>query len=182
MSQSRDVPLGSQQRPMASHKERVRFLEGLAVLVGCREQVGQELPDGKRPDVMRADSLGGWLFFGEAKSTESPGNCFTQARLESYLRWVRIHLMQDGHAAVFALCCDSGRETDRWGSTVVLLAKEVGVAPTHQGRQDFGCGLAVVWALFESRVGVSAVRGNEGPASTDPLRRFDIELGGRRQK
>jgi hypothetical protein len=134
-----------------AHEDRVRFLDSLAVLVGCHESVGQEFPDGRRPDVLRTDSRRGVLFMGDAKCTESPCSRSSQSRLLAYLRWMEIHVGNAGHMGVMAVCSGAGKESSGWGATIQLLACEAGLTYDARGQQDFGRKFSVVWFLFSER-------------------------------
>src|SRR5206468_314859 len=98
---------------LSTHDRRVEFLGTLATLMGCTETFGGVFPDGRRPDVLRADSKLTVLFVGDAKNTESPGNLETQARLLRYLRWLAAFVDRGAGIGIFALCF--GREVHTYG-------------------------------------------------------------------
>jgi hypothetical protein len=114
----------------------------------CNDTLGAEFPDGRRPDVLRADSRLTVLFIGDAKNTESPGNSETQARLLGYLRWLAAFVERGAGIGVFALCFGEERHTSRWVKTASMLALEVGLEPAEQGVERFGLGLIVTWFVF----------------------------------
>ena len=120
----------------------------LAALMHCNETFGDELPDGRRPDVLRTDPRLTVLFVGDAKNTESPGNVQTQARLLGYLRWLAAFVDRGAGIGVFALCFGEEQHTSRWIMTVSMLALETGLEPSEQGVERFDPGLIVVWFVF----------------------------------
>lgn len=136
------VPVGRQ-----AHEYRVEFLDALAVLMGCEGALGGELPDGRRPDVLRFDQGRRVLFVGDAKHSESPGNKETQARLQRYLGWMSSHVGSGG-GGVFAVCFGRGSDTDAWVETLAMLAHEVGLERAEDGVERFEPGLTVVWSTF----------------------------------
>jgi hypothetical protein len=126
----------------------VEFLDVLAVLVGCEEVLGGSLPDGRRPDVLRADSRRRALFVGDAKHSESPGNRETQARLLGYFRWLSSHF-EGGGLGIYAVCFGRKSDTSAWVETLAMLGYEVGLGYMRRGVERFGPRLVVVWYMFE---------------------------------
>src|SRR2546426_6033017 len=109
---------------VASHESRTQLLDSLAVLIGCREQLGSTLPDGLRPDVLRLDTTRRLLFLGEAKHSESPRNRYSIERLTKYVQWIRSHLEFVPRAggpnptAVVAICFGQAAHADDWLDTL----------------------------------------------------------------
>jgi hypothetical protein len=130
------------------HDYRTRFLEALATLIGCQESFGRELPDDRRPDVMRMDSAHNVLFLGEAKNSETPGNVATRARLQRYLLWLSTHVLRRDGVGVLALCIGHREDACLWHQVVLMLGSEVGIAPDVHGVERFGPGLVLVWSAF----------------------------------
>lgn len=132
---------------LAEHDLRVRFLDTLAVLVGYKESLGGQLPDGLRPDVLRYDSRKGRLFVGDAKNTESPGCLETQVRLLRYLRWLYAHSCSGERSGVFAICFGKSSDARGWVNTVSLLGREAGICFTEYEVERFTQGMLVAWFL-----------------------------------
>ena len=129
------------------HESRVEFLDALAVLMGCEGALGGELPDGRRPDVLRFDQGRRVLFVGDAKHSESPGNRETQARLHRYLKWMSSHVGSGGDG-IFAVCFGRESDTDAWVETLVMLTHEVGLVRAEGGVERFEQELTVAWYTF----------------------------------
>lgn len=144
--------LGAQ---LESHEYRARFLEAMATLVGCQESFGGELPDGRRPDVMRMDSTHNVLFLGEAKHSESPGNVATRARLQRYFVWLSTHVLRREGVGIFAICFGREEEAKRWSETLSLLESEVGMESDSHGAERFQPGLILVWSIFLPQTSVT---------------------------
>lgn len=138
---------GSQGREPSAHELRVRFLDTMAVLAGCNESLGAQLPDGRRPDVMRVDASRGLLFIGDAKDTESSGCTATRARLREYLVWMLAHVSAGSRPGVFALCIGYVSDTKGWVRTVQKLSYEVGLDCSEWNVREFGTGVVMVWFL-----------------------------------
>lgn len=136
-----DWPAGG----LPSHERRVRSLDALATLIGCRETLGPCLPDGLRPDVLRIDSRRGALFIGDAKDTESPGNRATQARLQTYLRWLAAHAASGRGSGIFAIGFGRGADAPGWVETATLLGREARLRYVAQGVDRFDADLLVAW-------------------------------------
>ncbi len=147
--------LGAQ---LESHEYRAHFLEAMATLIGCQESFGDELPDGRRPDVMRMDSAHNVLFLGEAKHSESPGNVATRARLQRYFLWLSIHVSRREGVGIFAVCFGREEDAKRWSETISLLESEVGIESDHRGAKRFQPGLILVWSVFLPQTAVSFYR------------------------
>ena len=144
----RRYPTRRLEEQSESHEYRARFLEALATLVGCQESFGGELPDGRRPDVMRIDSAHNVLFLGEAKHSESPGNVATRARLQKYLLWLSTHVLRREGVGIFAVCFGREEDAKYWSETISLLESEVGMEPDSRGAERFQPGLILVWSVF----------------------------------
>jgi hypothetical protein len=112
-----------------AHEFRVGHLQVLSDLIGCHEKIGGQLPDGRRPDVMRIDKRRKLLVVGDAKASESPNNLATLARLLAYLRWIEAHVARKERVGVFALCCRQGARTICWQRSITLIASELDLKP-----------------------------------------------------
>lgn len=134
-------------RDQTAHGRRVEFLDSLAILMGCEGALGGELPDGRRPDVLRYDLERRRLFVGDGKHSESPGNKETQARLQRYLKWLCAHV-EGGGLGVFAVCFGKESDTGAWTSTIEMLGREVGLDHMRRGVKRFEPELVVVWSEF----------------------------------
>lgn len=135
---------------LASHNARVEFLNSLATLMGCTQSLGGQLPDGRRPDVLRIDSERGVLFIGDGKHTETPHCVATQARLLGYLRWLKGHVQRPGSTGIFAICFGNPLDADGWAHTLSTLAHEANLPVGRQGFERFDHRLFVVWSVFSS--------------------------------
>lgn len=120
------------------HDRNVSTLNTLAVLLGCYSDFFTELPDGKRPDVLRYDSSKRRLFIGDAKNTETPRNRDTQKRLFSYMLWLSAYVSKPGRQAVFAICFRRSADLNGWVQTVhsLAVAAEVGIANVKFNQLD----------------------------------------------
>ena len=142
-SSEQDVAINPHSR-FEVHDERARFLDTLAILLGCRENLGGTLPDGKRPDVIRVNSAQGVLFIGDAKNTESPNSRATQSRLLTYLFWLSAHLDKEGRSGVFALCYGRKSDTGLWIKTILQLGRIAGISFFNYRVEEFTPHLLVV--------------------------------------
>lgn len=142
-----DLPNGTQ----TAHGRRVEFLDALAILMGCEGTLNGELPDGRRPDVLRYDMERRTIFIGDAKHWETPGNRETQARLQHYFKWLRSHV-EGGGWGVFAVCFGRESDTSAWTETIRMLGREVGLDYARRGVERFEPGLTVAWSEFGSSV------------------------------
>lgn len=130
------------------HEDRANFLDNLAVLAGCTEKIGHELPDGLRPDVMRIDRSRNTVFIGEAKNTESPGCNATKSRLRHYIRWLAVQTKRRRGMALFGIC--HARLTDGlgWINTILHLARQEGLILVSQKTDVFGPSFCVQIFVF----------------------------------
>lgn len=96
------------------HDDKVRFLDSLAVLMGCKESLGGQLPYGERPDVLRTDRKQGVLFIGDGKNTESPKCIDTQLRLLRYLKWLSAHVSDKDRIGMFSICFGRKADSEGW--------------------------------------------------------------------
>lgn len=110
-------------RSLELHGVRTTFLDTLAVLSGCYEPIGSSFPDGCRPDVARVNLSKRFLFIGDAKNTESPGNIATRERLLCYLRWFEAHVRAGGDG-VFAICVGYDADIRGWVEAIKTLVNE----------------------------------------------------------
>lgn len=105
-------------------------------------------PDGRRPDVLRMDSVRNVLFIGDAKHVETPGNLATQARLKGYLSWLLSHIGRGSATGIFVICSGKDSESKGWSNTVRFLAQELGLEHSACGTELFEQGLIVTWFVF----------------------------------
>ncbi len=105
------------------HNNRVTFLDSLAVLSGCSESIGSSFPDGCHPDVARVNSSERFLFIGDAKNTEGPGNLATRVRLLCYLHWFIVHARAGGDG-VFAVCMGYDADIRGWVEAIKTLVND----------------------------------------------------------
>lgn len=127
---------------LTEHDRKVRFIETIAVLSGCRETL-HWLPDGLCPDVVRLDTNRGILFIGDAKHTETPGGKDTQTRLLRYLNWFAAHT----GVGIFVICCERLTDAREWLDVIHLLSHEAGIHFRGCGIEQFGPGLNVIWFI-----------------------------------
>lgn len=133
---------------MAVHNCKVEFITTLAELLGCRGQMGNEFPDGRRPDVLRIDLRRCILFVGDAKHTESPGCKATQSRLREYLHWLSVHVSRESRLGIFTICFSKESEIPKWIKTVSLLGAGVDLNCKDFGVKQFEPGVIVTWFVF----------------------------------
>lgn len=133
--------------PPSDHEARVEVLRSLADLVGCHFAWTAELPDGRRPDVLRCDgSPGGLAFFGEAKATEAPSCVATQERLERYAAWMALHV-RTGSPGLLVLC--HGRPAHDRGWILALHQVVADVTPSPRvGHAPLAPDLRLVWCAW----------------------------------
>lgn len=136
------------------HEERVRFLHTLAIMLGCRRGIGGQLPDGRRPDVVRLDIEHGVLFLGEAKDTETHGNLETRSRLRAYLWWLQGHLAS-GRPAIFGLCIPAQSHIQEWHRTFLELGTEFCLTPKDMGYTEFPGGFGLLWFTFKGVIPIA---------------------------
>lgn len=136
--------------PSAAHEYRVQLLETLSSLVGCHEDIGNELPNGSRPDVVRLDRKRRLLFFGDAKDTETPGNRDTQARLYRYIGDLVSHAQHAGTVSIFALCFREYAHIDQWTNVIRDLVNEAQGAITSTKIGSFGSGTCTAWFVVST--------------------------------
>lgn len=115
------------QRAFEIHECLAGFLDALAVLAGCTESIGGQLPNGLRPDVIRIDSRRDVLFVGDAKNTESPNCKSTRFRLGQYIGWLAIQVRSRKGIGLFAICHSHHADGEAWARTVSELAREEGI-------------------------------------------------------
>jgi len=130
------------------HGRRVQFLEVLGDLIGCFQLIGGELPDGRRPDVLRIDRTRELLLLADAKSSESPYCTATRARLFRYLQWVRSYVDRPRRIAVFALCCPPLPHMHVWKNVVMTLASDIALYPKFIGSYVFTRDYALICFIF----------------------------------
>jgi hypothetical protein len=100
------------------HRYRTEILKTLATLAGFHAEIA--LPDGCRPDVMRA-SLGRELFLGEAKHAESADDEGARRRIRHYGSW----LMYFGPGGGILAVCHRVGHGREWCGALDSIAKEV---------------------------------------------------------
>jgi hypothetical protein len=111
---------------MTRHEDRRVLLDSMAVLAGFTcDLAAVGLPDGSRPDVLRADLSGRRLFIGDAKDVETPGNAATGARLGRYMSW-GAGAASCGLEVVVAICHGRPAESWRWVETLVAALRVQG--------------------------------------------------------
>lgn len=132
------------------HDDKVRFLDSLAVLMGCKEAISCGLPYGERPDIVRVDSKHGVLFIGDGKNTESPKRTDTQLRLLRYLRWLSAHVSDKERTGIFSICFGRRADSEGWVEAILMLAHEAGLSCQEYGIETFGPGLNVVWFMHRA--------------------------------
>lgn len=133
------------QNICSPHKERRLTLEALAIMCGFTRDVGPQLPDGKRPDVLMLREEEDALFLGDAKHTEPPGCTETRTRLLNYMRWFAVQVLSRQGDGVFAICFENPDHADGWVDTLNLLAYEAGFENAQFKVGDLGGRHYLVW-------------------------------------
>ena len=105
--------------PTREHEDGVGTLATLAALIGCDADF--ELPDGRRPDVVRYDAAYQTLFIGEAKHSESPEDRDALRRLEAYFPWIRAHRDSGRRSVILALNVTAHGEVIAWRRALLEL-------------------------------------------------------------
>ena len=125
------------------------MLRTLATLSGF-ERGPDVLIGGWRPDVMLLRLHDGAVFVGDAKATETPGNCETYERLRHYADFLS-GWVESGRAGVLALTVEV---TESYGWLRVLRALSYGPSGGQaiRGRVDqIDDATAVIWENFVGR-------------------------------
>lgn len=135
---------------LSVHTKEVQFLDALAVLIGCKEAI-RGLPDGKIPDVIRADTKRGVLFIGDAKNTEPPECLETQARLMTYLEWLSAYISGRDGKGVVAICFTRDTHKIRWARAMASLLNEANLFYSEFGIEKFDGQFNVLWFLISRR-------------------------------
>lgn len=135
---------------LSVHTKEVQFIDALAVLIGCKEAL-RGLPDGKLPDVIRADTKRGVLFIGDAKNTELPECLETQARLMTYLEWLSAYVRGRNGKGVVAICFTQEKHEGRWVRAIESLLNEANLYYSDFGIEKFDGHFNVLWFLIARR-------------------------------
>lgn len=138
------------------HESRVQFLNTVAILLGCFEEIGGELPDGRRPDVLRLDPGRNVLLVADAKHSESPGCTATQHRLSGYITWMATHVHRRKGIAIFAICFGTRQHALGWLNIVPLLSRRRHLHVDDGGLKHFAVDLHIAW--FVARSAHTAIR------------------------
>lgn len=136
-----------QGRPSTQHEYGRTVLDDIALLTGCTESMGNELPDGRRPDVLRLNIAHRMMFIGDAKHSESPSCLATQARLLGYFCWAKAFATCGG-ALVFAICFSRVSDSQGWLSLLCKLCDEVGLSAACARSESIECGLHLAWIVI----------------------------------
>ncbi len=144
-SSSTFPPRFSTNNRLAIHNKREDFLNNLAIILGCYESFGSELPDGKRPDVIRFNSSKRILFIGDAKHTETPNNGACRKRLMNYLLWFSSHLSKVGRVGIFAICFGNRSDLIGWIETIKILAQLAGIVISELYFEEFDHRTKLLW-------------------------------------
>jgi hypothetical protein len=143
-------PIIDKLRKFELHDRNARVLSTLALLLGCHSNFFIELPDGKRPDVLRYDSIKKRLFIGDAKNTETPRNKNTQKRLFSYLLWLSAYVSKPGRHAIFAVCFRHASDLDGWIYTIQGLALVANISLSNIRSDQIDAETNLVWFSVSS--------------------------------
>jgi len=135
-----------------AHGFRVDFLDTLAVLAGCTENLKGQLPDGKQPDVLRVNRKHRTLFIGDAKDSETPNCQATRFRLFNYFRWLAVHMTKENTRGVFALCFGKAIEIHGWVETLTELAHETELLQFQCQLSKFGDSIIVTSLVFTNGI------------------------------
>lgn len=158
-------------RRMAVHESRVRLLEALADLVGCHQRLPSTLPDGARPDVLRVGHHVHFLFVGDAKHTETPGNKATAARLFTYLHWLLAFVARPGALGMLALCVSRTHSDRSWLTIGRALAADLGIKLSHCDFTALDPETAIVWFVSTNRMVSLLAVANAASKLASPRRR-----------
>jgi hypothetical protein len=132
----------------SDHDKKVRFLNELAILLGCTRNLSGRFPDGRRPDILRADIQRYILFIGDAKQTETPGCSMTKMRLANYCRWLAANVDGGKRLGILVVCFARLSDRHGWNKTISNLLMCAGISKCDSGFSSFDENLNVVWVVL----------------------------------
>ncbi len=134
------------------HERLVKFLDTMAIMLGCAQSLDSHLPDATRPDVIRINTKSDILFIGDAKNTESPNSIFTQERLLNYVTWLSLFLSNSNNRKiVFAICHNKGENAHSWLKMLFSLFSRSGIYPSKYGVEEFDSSTYIEWIKAEGQ-------------------------------
>lgn len=134
--------------PTVVHEARRQRLAAVAILAGFEVPLGDGLPDGSRPDVVRARPGGAALFVGDAKDTEGAGGPQTIDRLARYVRLFVTLAVPYRPGSVFAVC--GAAPAAPWVSLLAGLAEREAVTDPLVSVAVWGHECLVWWSTTEA--------------------------------
>jgi hypothetical protein len=137
-------------RPSAAHELRVVDLTTMAVLAGFDVAV-DVLPDGSRPDVLRASTTRRTVvFLGDAKSSETPGNLDTAQRLRRYMLFASAYVTSGGSVVLALAVPDVPGTTGMWRRLLADVTARCASPPGLVRAVTISVGFSVVlWTVLE---------------------------------
>ncbi len=128
------------------HERLVKFLDTMAVMLGCAQTLNSHFPDTTRPDVIRMSTKLNVLFVGDAKNTESPDSVSTQERLFNYVLWMSLFLSNNNkRKIVFAICHNKRENSHSWLKMLFSLFSRSGIYPSQYGVEEFDSSTYIEW-------------------------------------
>lgn len=126
---------------------RAGSLATMAALAGFDIAVAA-LPDGARPDVLRARASDAAVFIGDAKATETPANTDTRQRLLRYMKFADTYVRAGG-TVLFALAVPDSAHGPFWDFLLTDVTDIVRTGGVRAGRDTIdSLFCVVVWRLL----------------------------------
>lgn len=134
------------------HERLVSFLDTMAVMLGCAQTLESQLPDTRRPDVIRFNVKNKILFIGDAKNTELPNSTHTRERLNNYVRWTSSFILTNiiGKQVVFGICHNKSDNAYIWLSLLLDLFTTSNILPLKYGVEKFDRVTYIDWIQVRS--------------------------------
>jgi hypothetical protein len=148
----------------SAHLVREKFLRSLAVMTGFQLTL-PSLPNGYVPDVVQLNLWDRSCFIGDAKASETPGNCQTRVRLTRYLSWLHQYGYENSTRVVFAICHGKPAQVVLWQAAVSEILGESGFYSNNVEHRSFAPDIQLLWYVHSFKLMRKPV------AISEPLRR-----------